>query len=110
MIIQVPTRTDGTAHYSMSMDLDGATYGLLFDWNDRDASWYMSIQDVNGNDLQMGIKLTLNGLLIDRYVTAGLPLGSFDLLDSSGTDKEAGLLDLGGRVQLFYLPRADRGF
>lgn len=102
----MPTRQD-LARYSFSIELDGATFQLSFEWNDRDAGWYFSIADTNGVPLLSGRRIVLNYPLINIYRDARLPAGTFMALDSTGTGTEAGLSDLGARVKLFYIPVAD---
>lgn len=100
----LPTRTD-LARYSFTCDLDSVTYSFSFEWNDRDSGWYMSIGDVNGAPLLSGARVVLGYLLtaIHRAQVPTLPPGDLVAFDTSTTDTEPGLGDLGDRVILAYV-------
>lgn len=107
MTIQtLPTRTD-IARYDFDVELDGQTYTFDFEWNDRDAGWYMSISDSVGAPLLSGRRIVLNFPLISRYRDARLPAGTIEAIDTGSTDTEPGFADLGDRVKLLYTPLAD---
>lgn len=106
-MIILPTRIDGEARYSIEIDLDEVTFNLDFEWNDRDQGWYMSIADVNGVALVSGRRVIIGYPLFDAYADARLPAGAFLALDTSDSDTEAGLNDLGDRVILTYSTEAE---
>lgn len=97
------------AFSSQSVTLDGAVYGLRFQYNQREDCYYMSIYDVTlGTDILSSVKLVSNSLLVQRYnggVIEGLPPGDFMALSSASDDSDAGLGELGltRRVTLYYL-------
>lgn len=101
MALVLPTRTD-VPIYSFGVDLEGVTYQFTFRWNSRDASWYFDLADVEGNPLLSGRKVVLGAFLLARFRTAGLPPGEIQAVDTSGANVEAGIDELGARVQLLY--------
>lgn len=102
----MPTRTD-LARYSNDVELDGVTFKISMEWNDRDDGWYMSIADVDGVPLLSGRRVVLGVPLISLYRDSRLPAGTFVAIDTTGTDTEPGFGDLGERVKLLYIPKAD---
>lgn len=101
-MVILPTRFDGEARYSLNTDLDGVSFIFLFEWNDRDAGWYFSIQTGDGTPLLSGRRVVLNYSLTNIYRDPRLPAGVFIAIDTSGADQEPGLKDLGDRVLLMY--------
>jgi len=108
MALVLPTRTD-LARYSFDVELDGVTFTFSFEWNDRDSGWYFSISDVNAVPLLSGRRVVLDYPLINIYRDIRLPAGSLVAIDTSSKDEEPGLTDLGERVKLIYLTRAELG-
>ena len=104
--LEIPTRTDGTEHYSFQIELDGRTYELEFSWNERDAAWRMAVLDLEGRVLASPRKVVLVWPLLSRKRSAELPPGEFVAFDSTGRNLEPGLGDLGGRVRLLYVEAA----
>ena len=104
--IIIPTRTDGTQLYSMRMTLGGVLYTLGLQWNDRDASWSLSITDSSGT-LLLVKKITVGTPLTKNYASSALPAGEFLAVDTSGADLDPGLTDLGSRVLLTFTDAAD---
>lgn len=105
-VLVIPTRQD-VPYYSFEVDLDGVTYGFEFHWNDRDQAWYFSVFDVTGTLLLAGRKVTLGSLLLNRFRDPRLPAGVLEVIDTSGTDTDATLADLGTRVKMLYTEAAD---
>src|SRR6266404_1150818 len=102
----LPTLTDGTQFYTQRVVLDGVAFVLQFSWNARDSSWYVLILDSSANPL-LSRRLAVGSPLLGRFKIQGLPAGEIMAMDTSGQDLDAGLTDLGGRVQLLYIPVAD---
>ena len=106
-IEKVRTLSNGSAHYRQSTPLDGEVFVLHFDFNAREDNWYLSVHDNEDNPIlgAIGRKLVTNyTMLLRSYVTAR-PLG--ELMVTSDTQGDPGLLDLGNGVVLTYVPRAD---
>jgi hypothetical protein len=102
----IPTLTDGTQAYTVTVRLDGVSFRFDFAWNERGGFWAFILSDAAGEQL-MRRKVVVGLPLTARFVDPRLPPGDFIALDTSGQDVEAGLQDLGDRVQLVYLEAAD---
>jgi len=92
----------GVPAYTFFAVLDGVTYGFDVLWNDRSATFFMDITDVQGNEIVAGAKVVLGTTLFGRSPAVAMPPGQFILVDTSGADLDAGLNDLGNRVQVVY--------
>lgn len=103
----IPTRSDGTPHYSFSCELDGAMYGFEFRWNERAKSWFASLSDADGAPILSGQRVRAGAALFHLAVSTRKPPGFFAVVDTTGQGRHPGLTDLGARVVLYYLPAAD---
>lgn len=101
--IILPTRTD-YPHYEFEIDLEDVTFIFEFMWNGRDEAWYMSIFDVTKTPLLSGRKVVLGFPLLSRFRDPRLPKGEINAIDTTGSNIEPGLSDLGARVRLLYEP------
>jgi hypothetical protein len=98
----VPTLFDGTARYSQSISLNGVTYIMLFDWNDRDKHWYFSLTDEDGQPIKgyMSRKLVVNWPVSPWSTDTGRPTG---FLYTASTKHADPVLDtLGLDILLMY--------
>jgi hypothetical protein len=104
---KVRTLFRGIGHYRQSTPLDGQVFVLHFDYNIRDANWYLSINDDEDEPIRgcVGRKLVVNYPVLIRAYTDDRPLGQ--LLVLSSTQGDPGLFDLGRGVILTYTPQAD---
>lgn len=102
----LPLRTD-LPHYSFSLELEGRAFGFEFRWNGRAGRWVFSVYDADGTLLLAGRHLVLGYPLLARFADPRLPAGELVAVDTTGTGVPPGLADLGGRVQLLYVPRAE---
>lgn len=102
----IPCRTD-LNHYSLSVALDGVTYGLEFRWNVREGSWYMFISDELGAPVLGGVKVVCRAPLAGRSVNPARPPGYFVAQDTDGSGASPGVDELGGRVRLLYFSPAE---
>lgn len=105
-VLLMPTRQDAPS-YTFEMDLENNTYGFAFAWNERDAAWYFDIFDAVGTPLLSSRKVTLGLPLLWRFRDSRLPPGELTVVDTGGQDQEAGLADLGTRVQMLYYPSTE---
>lgn len=104
--LQIPTRADLT-HYTQTVDLDGVTHGLELYWNERDASWYLTLWDeAFTTRILASRRIVLGAQLVGRFRLEGLPAGELVPVDTSGQSREAGQAELGERVVLLYLEAA----
>lgn len=107
-MIILPTRTD-LARYSFEITLSDfrgkdKNYVFDFDWNDRSASWFMSISLPDGTLLLSGRQVVVGFPLTSRFRDEQLPGGLIMAIDTSGAGLEAGFADLGDRVVLAFTP------
>jgi hypothetical protein len=101
----------GEPDQPIEITLDGTAYVLRARWNSSDddnaGAWYLDAWEGDGETpIAFGLKLVL-GVRIGEVVQHPLFLGGMFLVDDSGTGAEAGLNDLGGRVQLYHFTAAD---
>lgn len=113
-LLVVPTPFTGAPSYNMTLNLEGNTFRLQFDFNQRCSSWYMSIADADGVDIYNGVKLVTGFYLLKkckdiRKPGGGPPAflpGDFFLLSSTADQSPPGLTELfpgTGRCQLYYV-------
>ena len=93
--------------FSINPVLDGVTYTLQFEWNDRDLGWYLKIYDEPGQVLLAGQCRIPTDWPCYAALTVRTPPGLLTLLDTAGEGAEATLEGLGDRWQLFYTPAAE---
>lgn len=94
-------------HQRLTSDLDGVTYGLELDWNAAELFWYLTLWDSSFTTrLLAGRKLTISAQVLGRFRLAVLPPGELTLVDTTGKYLDPGLLELGQRVLLVYIPAA----
>jgi len=99
---EIPVRSD-IPFYDMEVTLNGTAFFLEFYFNRRKDRWYMNIRDQDKEPLLMGTPLLTNVDLLTIFVSnEALPLGLFLIIDTEGTQLNAGEFDLGDRVKLGY--------
>lgn len=74
--------------FAQTVELQGVTYVLEFQYNAREQRWFMDILDVGETPLVRGICLTINRDLNGQYGSYVLPKGTFFCRDSSGAGRE----------------------
>lgn len=82
-VLRIPT-TPSLPHYRQETELDGSVYQLDFDWNAREAAWYLSLSDISGTLIVAGVKLVPNWPLLRRLRHALRPPGELVVLDERG--------------------------
>lgn len=85
-------------HYEFVTDLGGASYLFELRWNHRDAAWYMSVSELDGQPIMRGVKIVIGGFLGRQYQHRLVSSGALIATDLSGANLDAGLDDLGSRV------------
>ena len=106
--------TDSIPSYSQSVALEGANFTIQFDYNQRCASWYMSIADQDGVDIYNGVKLVVGIPLLRKCkderrpgFSPGSPYSGDFIVISSTTDTSPpsglDLLPDSGRCTLYYI-------
>ncbi|HEY3817324.1 MAG TPA: hypothetical protein VGL81_09145 [Polyangiaceae bacterium] len=72
--------------YFEMVTLEGTTYGLQFDYNQRCASWYMHVADSAGVDIYNGVKLVTGFSLLKKCKDPRAPAGAI-IVVAAGTDQ-----------------------
>lgn len=106
MTVEIPVRAD-LARYSMRVELDAVLYELSFEWNERIASWLMSIATEAGDPIVLNVKLSVTLDLLGDFSDSRLPPGLLLAVDTTGKDLDPAFDDLGNRVQLVYTPAGE---
>ncbi len=106
-ILPLLTDLGATPHYRFQCEIEGSTFSFEFIWNDRDDSWYCQIGDAQENLLAGSVRCVLGKSLFGRYRNTALPPGQFICIDTTGKDLDAGLTELGSRVQIWYFNAAE---
>lgn len=98
----------GEPEQRLAIALDNEPYVLRVRWNTRDNAWYLDAWERDGKTpIAYGLKLVL-GVLLGRTVPHPLFAAGMFLVPADPSDgREAGLNDLGGRINLVHLTTAD---
>ena len=88
--------------YRITTQIADTPYIFDVRWNVRDAAWYFDLFEIDETPIASGIKIVLGVPLGRRIKHALMRCGAFVAKDISGKWKDAGLDDLGTRVQLRY--------
>lgn len=93
--------------YRFSTVIEDTQYVFDVRWNTRDAAWYFDVREADLTIIASGLKIVL-GTYIGRQSTHSLfSDGVFVAYDQSRQGLDAGLDDLGARVQVKYLTRLE---
>lgn len=99
----------GETDYEFSTQLDDVTYVFRLLWNERDASWYLSVYDANLEPIALGLRCVLGVKLGGRRAHPFFANNMLSLYDSARSGVEAGIDDLGSRVKLLWTSLAELG-
>jgi hypothetical protein len=102
----LPTPNDGYPHQTAQVQL-GDTFVVTWRWNARDGVWYFGLTDVDSVPIVSGVRVVLNVDLLGGVSDSRRPDGPVVVVDSAGRADEPGLLDLGKRVKVVFIPRAE---
>lgn len=96
-------------NYRVGTTLDGEAFLFDMRWNERDQAWYMDIllDDDEETPLRRGVKVVIGSLLGNRCTSSRFPKGALVVVDTSGERRDAGLDDLGTRVQVHFFPASE---
>jgi hypothetical protein len=102
-IVVIDTSTDPEVFaYEQFVDLEQRTFLFKLDWNERDESWSLSIYDQDEEPLVTGKRVAIGIPLLRGEVDSRLPDGILMAVDVTEQHGEAGVSDLGARVNLVY--------
>lgn len=108
--VVIPTKTDGTLFWPQTTILDGVSYLLTFQYNTREACYYLQIQSADAKiTYAQGLKLVSNYPLL-AFAGYAAPPGEMLALSCNTTDDspaQIGELGVGQRVLLLYMEEAD---
>lgn len=105
-MVRIPV-TKGLPYLTLQCLLDGVTYTLELRWNVRAQGWWMNIYDEQGTTVLLaGLRLALGAAIASNITGRPFP-GFFVLIDTTATNVDPGLNDLGDRVLLEYVEAAD---
>lgn len=93
--------------YDYTIALDDVTFRVTLTWKTRQEGWYLSLYDVDENELLLGKRLSVDTPLLERYEIDGLPPGELMLVDMEGVGTEATLESLGRRHLLWYFDESE---
>lgn len=94
------------AFWTQTTTLEGVTFLLTFQFNQRASCWYLSIADANNVDIVNGIKLVCGMSLLKKCADPRQPAGALLMLSSTADSSTPGLNDLlpgVGRCVLYYI-------
>jgi hypothetical protein len=101
----IPTFQDPS--WLQSSTFEGTKFQLQFDFNERCASWYLSIADADGVDIYNGVKIVCGPLLLKKCRDIRRPAGDLICLSSKANDTSPpslqDLLPGSGRCTLLYV-------
>jgi hypothetical protein len=95
------------ASYQVVTTLDGANYIFDVRWNPEDPGWFIDVSDAVGDQIAIGLKVVLGVVLGRRITDSRIWPGMLIAVDTSNAGLDAGLDDLGGRVQVQYYTIAE---
>ena len=100
----------GVPFQSVRVSLDGVSYTLDLRWNHRAAAFFLDLFDADRVPLMVGRRVVAGAMLTRQsHHVPGMPPGEILVFDTAARDVDPGLDDLGVRVQLIYLDRAELG-
>jgi len=101
-LIKVPPSTPEMDFFCA---VGGATYKFHILWNDRDQSFYMDLAQSDGTPIFSSARMVLHAYIGRTANQPPTSQGVFMVIDTSGNLAEAGIDDLGARVQLVWIPQ-----
>ena len=104
MFVTLPSKTDGTAFYETSFDLDGTEFIFEFKFNSRDGHWYLSVRTVEGEPIKGCENRKLVAGWVPLRLSRALEAPKGVLLVSGPLTQDPGLNDLGTTFELVYQP------
>ncbi len=96
-------------HSRRSVQLEGVSYLIDLDWNERNEAWFVSVylDDAGPTPIVQGFRVVIGSPVLRRVRTPPRPPGDILFIDTSGEDLDPGRDDVGARVQGLYYERAD---
>lgn len=82
-IFVIPTDPLGLSSYFMTVSLEGTSYQIELDYNERCAAWYLSVADADNVDIYNGVKLMTGFPLLKKCRDPRRPPGDFFVMSST---------------------------
>lgn len=101
-VSEVPV-VPGVPHQELQLPVGERVYSLELRWSVREARWYLDVRDEEAEPIYLGIAVVLNFPLGFRCVDERWWAGYLCAIDTSNTNVEPTLDDLGARVKLIYI-------
>lgn len=99
MAYEIPVGSDQAQRFVT--ELGGASYEFFLQFNERSSVWELSLKAYGASDwLILGAPMLLDVDLLSPY---SYNIGRLIAIDTSDSDVEAGVSDLGSRVKLFWI-------
>jgi len=95
--LTIPVRKD-IFFYRQFVTLDNTEYIMVFDYNQREDSWYLSF----GDNILNGIRISGNNDILKQYHYLDIPPGELKIVDQDGLNREPTKDTFGDRVILTY--------
>ena len=102
MATKIITLPESLRYSSFDTLLDGRLYKFTMQYHQREDRYYFDLFDATSAAIVHGVKVMLNVSLLRKVADLRKPPGTLLALDTSGSDVEAGLGELGSRVLLIY--------
>jgi hypothetical protein len=97
-----PTPPIGVAKWPVRVEIEGVFYRFLYKWNNRNQAWYIDIAD-DSSIAQVRSRIVQLGYDIFKpFKYRTIPQGTFNIVDTSGENREPTKDDLGTRVKIQY--------
>lgn len=97
---------ESTPSYRFSTTILNRQFVFDVRWNYREEAWYFDILDEAEEPIILGTKIVL-GAMLNRTRDPAFPRGIIIASDLSNTGQDAGLNDLGDRVQVYFYPEEE---
>lgn len=98
--------TTGLDSFTEIVDLDGQSWILRFDWNNRAEAWYLTISTIEEVEVVGGIKIVLGMELLKATGRENIPPGALYANAITPVDR-VGKNDIPAAVELIYIPEAE---
>jgi hypothetical protein len=105
-ISTIPVRSD-LESYSLTIALDGTTYGFDFHWNARMGKWIFDLYDSTLSPILEDLPVYVGQFPLVRFQDARLPPGILYFFDTTGQDLDPGQDDFGTRVLMIYADESE---
>ncbi len=109
MAFEIPI-DEGELSFEIRLKMEGEFYGFDFHFNGRAQTWFVSLEDADGELVASNLAIRGNTPLNFhlRHLTGGPP-GAITCIDTQGRGDDPGETDLGTRHKLIYLTSAELG-